>query len=509
MDLALEWVKKAVGLCASFDRTTKKELEAEFNKLEKEYRSFSDTAREKIRHILRSQFINEDLIYVFSFFVQYMDIDDFRNDVLDCLIRSNYDCYTNSMLEAQVIVKVPGFYEKKRQLHRRNVIQLRDVLGINYSYLNKEQRNNKRIVIITEQILNYKHAPTKAVLECAVAMKKMGYEVMVFVCPCDMVLGQEVWYEAVGFNCVTDLTNQQFRIEHNGEIIDAYQVNMNEEGLFHYKKMIELIYEFKPLFVYSMGMFNPIGDVVQSFITTVSRKYSLGLPVSEADIIVEIKGEAQCDDIKYIDSHQKVYEEKSGVAYFDISDNMVSRAELGLPEDKFLISIVGNRLDTEIDEVFIGVMEEISKRVDNVGFVIIGQVSTLKEQFEKSTIANKIFCLGYCEDVMSVYRTLDLYVNPRRTGGGYSSLMALIMQIPVVTLPDCDVAFNAGDDFVVDDYELMIEQVVKYYTDKEYYKNQKDKTKRFAEANSKERAEEALEKKLKALIKYVEENSYE
>ena len=369
-----------------------------------------------------------------------------------------------------------------------------------------EARNKNRIVIITEQILGINHAPTKAVLDTAVAIKKLNYEVMIFICPSDINIGSDLWYDAMSLNCIQEVRNQYFVLGHKGIDLEAYQINMDDEGLNHYRKMLDFIYEYKPLFVFSMGMFNPIGDVAQSFITTVARKFSLGLPVSEADVILEIKGETSCDDLKFLGDNQKLYEEKSGVNYFEIYDNKVTRSELNIPEDKFLITVVGNRLDEEINDEFIDVMESVGDQLFNVGFAIIGNVSIAKERIDKSKIADKVYYLGYCNDIMSVYPNMDLYVNPRRTGGGYSSVMALIMGVPVVTLPDCDVAYNAGDDFVVDNYNKMIEQICRYYNDKEYYSSQRSLTKKFAEDNSQEHIEKDLNAKVEALIKFVENN---
>lgn len=506
MDKVIDWIKKSVGVCASFDTYADNSLQDEFKKLEKEYVQFSQEEKNKANHILISQFDISDLTYILSFFVKYMNISEFEDKVLDCLISTDYDCYTNSMLELQVVVGISGFYEKKRQLHRKNVEKYVSTLQSQYPYIEMKARNKNRIVIITEQILGINHAPTKAVLDTAVAMKKMNYEVMIFVCPSDINIGEGLWHDSISLNCIQDVRNQYFVLGHKGVDLEVYQINMDDEGLNHYKKMLDFIYEYKPLFVYSMGMFNPIGDVPQRFITTVARKYSLGLPVSDADVIVEIKGETSCQDIKHLSEKQKLYEEKSGVNYFEISDNKVTRSELNLPEDKFLITVVGNRLDEEIRDEFISVMEKIGEDISNVGFVVIGKVSKAKERIDKSKIADKVYYLGYCDDIMSIYPTMDLYVNPERKGGGFSSVMALIMGVPVVTLPDCDVAYNVGEDFVVNDYEQMIEQICRYYNDKEYYSVQKSLTKKFADENSVEAAEKSLETRIKNLITYVEDN---
>ena len=77
--------------------------------------------------------------------------------------------------------------------------------------------------------------------------------------------------------------------------------------------------------------------------------------------------------------------------------------------------------------------------------------------------------MGYQEDVLAVNECCDVYLNPRRIGGGTSGAAALYKGLPVVTLNYGDVGVGAGEDFHVKDYEDMYHQVVRYSKDKEYY----------------------------------------
>lgn len=85
---------------------------------------------------------------------------------------------------------------------------------------------------------------------------------------------------------------------------------------------------------------------------------------------------------------------------------------------------------------------------------------------------------------MQVYRVTDLYLNPERAGGGFSSVMALMAGIPVLTLPDCDVARMAGEAFTVPDYEAMADAAAAYVSDTEFYQRQAEKANETKEQNS-------------------------
>ena len=70
--------------------------------------------------------------------------------------------------------------------------------------------------------------------------------------------------------------------------------------------------------------------------------------------------------------------------------------------------------------------------------------------------------MGYCTDLKGVVGALDLYLNPDRLGGGWSSAIALYAGIPVVTFEKGDVAYNVSEKFVVRDYKEMYEVIRKY-----------------------------------------------
>ena len=184
----------------------------------------------------------------------------------------------------------------------------------------------------------------------------------------------------------------------------------------------------------------------------------------------------------------------------------IEKASLAvIPEEKFLIGVVGNRLDEEIDSEFVNVLENITSDNENVIFIFIGRVNLVKKLLEKLETKNKIIYLGFRKDLMQVYGLLDLYLNPKRIGGGFSSSMALQADLPVVTLPDCDVAFNVGEDFCVDDYDEMVKIVKAYATDKMFYQKMKEKVKENKKRYSEQMLVEYVDEMISKIICCMEE----
>ena len=83
--------------------------------------------------------------------------------------------------------------------------------------------------------------------------------------------------------------------------------------------------------------------------------------------------------------------------------------------------------------------------------------------------------------------------------------MAVVSGIPVVTLPGNDVASNAGERFVVADYDEMVREVCRYVTDEEYYRLQSEAALEYVQKNTAEKQVKDMKKMLDSIIKIMEE----
>ena len=485
-----EWIKTALQLCIDGDDT----IEKKFSNLYFEYNHFSYNQKREVLNFLKEQLEVNDLIYVLSKFCHYMSINEFEEELLVQIYDLDANIFYKSMLEHQICCRIKNHYKNKRLLHKKNVKYFGNIMNLNFNYNSIQSRHKKRIVVITDQILSINHAPTKVVLNFLYTMKKkLGYDVLLFVCPCDYSLPMGIWDEPTVMNSIPEYNKREINIQYRGILIDGYQINMSDSNLKEYSMMFSIINFYNPLFVLSMATHNPVIDVLANYTTVVHMPLSLECPVSESDYLLRLGYTTE--------EQEKIYEECLGenqkqifitdripVIDENISTDveMLSRASLNLPEDKFLIAIVGNRLDTEIDSKFIDFMRNTIKRISNIAFVIIGNVSKLLKHFDQNLLDNTYF-IGYQKNLFEVYKLLDLYINPDRSGGGFSSSIAINAGIPVVCLPNGDVAYNVGKHFVVDTYKEMQEEIYKYVHDQEYYKQKLDYVREQAENNSEEK----------------------
>ena len=64
-------------------------------------------------------------------------------------------------------------------------------------------------------------------------------------------------------------------------------------------------------------------------------------------------------------------------------------------------------------------------------------------------------------DLSTIYKVCDLYINPLRRGGGTSAVEAMYNKLPVVSINYGDVALNTGDEFCVSSYVEMEQTILK------------------------------------------------
>ncbi len=511
MSVQREWLKKGLEICSKDGSLSKEEKKELFMQLEVQYEAFAESERKRILDIINTAFDGNDRIYIYSYFMNYMQAEDFAKGALTAILHAqdNYDFYTGSMLEYQVINRVSGCYAQKRKVHKKNVMKFEKELQMDFQYEQFERRNKNRIVIMTEQMLSNRHAPTKMVLNMMyVLQKQLGYEVMLFICPCDGFLSGDLWHHFYYSNA-SDLHREfAVSIKHRDTEFRGYQVNMRPVNIKEYQMMFEIIHAWNPLIVFGIGVVNPVVDFCARFTTLVMRSASIDCPVSEAQVLLRVKEQSENLEEEYkqeIDRRQvQLFIKGKPPVLTEVSESPYQRQELGLPEDKFLIAIVGNRLDEEINMELVQLMQRIIERLSKAAFILIGQVKKARKYFWEDIFDGHIFYMGYQKDLIGIYSVLDLYMNPKRKGGGYSSVMALSVGIPAISLPDCDVAGHIGEGLTVKDYQEMEETVCRYINDPSFYEEKKQYVQERMKENTDEKMVQYVQNMMNQIIEHLE-----
>ncbi|MCT7496876.1 glycosyltransferase family protein [Aliarcobacter cryaerophilus] len=135
--------------------------------------------------------------------------------------------------------------------------------------------------------------------------------------------------------------------------------------------------------------------------------------------------------------------------------------------DNINIAIVGNRLDIELDIEFFKYLEKAIKIIPNLKFKIIGEQPKL-DLISKKLLKNIEF-ISFISDLENYFiENIDFYLNPKRVGGGHSSMMAIKANIPVITLAYGDVYSTLEKKYFINSFDEIADFIKNYIEDKDF-----------------------------------------
>lgn len=348
----------------------------------------------------------------------------------------------------------------------------------------QQERNQDLVLVITEQILRQQHGPTKIAFDrCKILIEKMNKQVLLINTTEVMSqVGNIPFYNSKAGNYIPEMANQQY-VEWKGTLIPYFQCDYNMPNIEGIKILLDMVQKLKPAYVVAIGGSGVIINLIDKIVPTLTVGLSpsemedaltccqtLSRPLNETDIkILDAIGKTQDSIIKSVFTSS-----------LQPQALHVTREELGLPKDKFIIVVVGYRLDTDIDQQFADMLTEIMR--EDIVIAMIGTFETYDSFIAVNPqLKEKIFLLGKTSDILAWIEVCDLYVNPHRMGGGTSAVEALFMGIPVVTTAYGDVSVNVGEEFQTDSYATMPDLIWRYIDDNEFYQEMSRKAKERAQ----------------------------
>lgn len=403
---------------------------------------------------------------------------------LDLFVASNVCFQLSNIRFRNASLKTP--YVHQRLLQHFLLERYETEYPFPVPFLPYEQRNKKRIVIETDLFKNRLHAPTHIVMEtCRMLMQDMGYEVFLLVNVEWMSWEwmEQFWFIPYRVTCRSDL-NGQFTIDYEGVTIQGYQIQWRREAASEMRQLMQRLYEWKPLCVWHIGENSFRHDYYRNLTTVLSMPCTNGYSVSEAPVLVSYM---QNDSEQLKESMAYINEQKQKMVNIEIiydykeEGKNYKKSDFNIPEDAFVICIVGTRLDDEMSEEFIRMLYELEESTDSLYYLIIGEC--IKEPFLRKD-ERKVQYLGFRQDLLDVIKVSDLFVNPPRKGGGGGACRALSVGVPVVTLPNCDVSSLVGDAFCCQNMNEMKEEILRYQRDPDFYREMQERVQEKNEQNN-------------------------
>lgn len=371
--------------------------------------------------------------------------------------------------------------DKMKVLYSHILDSYKKELDLQSKYICKENRNQNLIFVTVGQFLGLSHGPTKTTLDrCEVLETQMGKRTFI-INTAEMFApgGASVaCYHAIYPGYSDELSNKEI-IEYNGRKYSYFQCEKNMPNLDVIREVTAVVQEEKPYFILNIGGNSILTDVCSQIVPTISLSTvpsNMTTTRGQFQIIGRCITEKDKQIVKELGLPTDHLIQTLFTSSFKKQTHKYRRQDLGMPGDGFIVLMVGGRLGQEIDREFEDLIEELMD--EDIYFAFMGNYSDYDRVCERHPIFNKYgLNLGFQQDALAVNELCDLYLNPKRVGGGTSVAEALYKGLPAVTLDFGDVGLGAGKEFCVTDYDEMKETVIRYKTDRQFYLEKSKKAK--------------------------------
>ncbi|MCR5671750.1 MAG: glycosyltransferase [Butyrivibrio sp.] len=369
----------------------------------------------------------------------------------------------------------------KNRIYQWVLVQYKEVLKELLTTIPAKERKEDFVVVITQQLLEYQHGPTKQALCKSKALMDAGYKVLLINTAEIMPNVSTLRITGKTYSGYIETYLEKDALDWDGVRIPFFQCEHNMPNYEVISQLLKVIRDLKPAFAVSIAS----GTVFEGLLSELIPV--LGIPMSQSDVVIS---GATCQI--HTGNKNKNYEKYLEILGLDDSRIIESefsfslteqkefrtRKELNIDEDAFLMVVAGGRIADELDDKFWDMMRKALKSVEGSKLMVMGNYNRFDEL---SDISEYLIPVGFVNDSQSYFELCDLFINPHRKGGGTGCVEALSKGVPVVTDPYGDVAANAGDVFCVSGYEEFLQVIEKYSRDKEFYKSQSELAKKRAE----------------------------
>ena len=396
-------------------------------------------------------------VFVLSFLVAVSGEARFLRQLQETLARRQFTLRQRHFFYWQLITRhshLRGLPElEPSAVYATLLAQYRRSVNLTGAWIEPADRDADAVVVMTNQLLGRQHAPTADCLDyCHVLQARLGKRVLL-ISTADMPWAPALpYYDANLFNRVEEYSMLS-RLEFRGETFDFYQCRTPMPNLEELRAILSAVRARRPSCVLSLGHSNVTADLCSAFVTVATMPFGTDLPRASSNVFV-LPRCRRPDDAAFMHQWRIADEQIVEAEYtFRLPERTASltRAELGLPADAYVIAIVGNRLGEEVTNAVADDLAALLSTAPQVFLAFAGTFPTFERLAQRHPVfATRSRFLGYQRDMLAVYACCDGYLNPPRYGGGSSAAFALAMGLPVMTAPVGDVANIAGPRFVME-----------------------------------------------------------
>lgn len=464
---------------------------AEYMKNSKEYRRENGAmlVGKTVEYLLENDCNLSDYYYILSFLFQATQDINLYKDFLQSCIDDEYLTMENKHFLYQQCMRI-NFLNTEMvdndvkllmdRLYSEIYNMYLNAIDEKLTYIECENRNQDLVVVLTTQVLNEAHAPTKTLIDRCTVLERVVNKKVFIINTAELMslVGNIPFFMTVQGNYIDQYSNMN-TLPICGYEFNFFQCPNTMPQIPIIREIVDVIRSEKPYFILTIGGNSIVSDICSKIIPTIT----IGTVFSGRAVT---RGQFQAigraindEDREWLALHG--YDEEHIIEslftfVFKEQTHTYTREYIGLPQNRFVVALVGARLGDEVDEKC---TELLLKIIEKGAFITFIGCFENYEQYEEQYPHLKEHCryLGFQDDVLAILEHCDLYINPRRNGGGSSASEALFKGVPVVSMNYGDVSVAVGPEFCVSDWDAMYEKCVRYMEDKEYYQMMSKKAK--------------------------------
>lgn len=362
--------------------------------------------------------------------------------------------------EERLLEKLKSYYIENEKI----VVEKRPIKSKKY-----------KIILYLNQLLSINHSPTKLALDFINRLYKYDESVEL------MIISEDSYTLNKNEIMISDFflapNSSDFKDIHYNYLdnkIDIYYSNTKASFGKRIKDIVEKIKKFNPNIIYSWSNFSVPLSILKDHYTMIYRSMG-GMPINDYSHYILYKSL-----LRDINDHlkQKILGNYSLInlsVTLSNSKKEYKRKDYKIRKKDFVLITVGNRLNVELSKEYIDIIISYLVNQEDIKWIIVG-VKTIDYIVKKykNLIDNKIIFIKYENDLLSLYRICDIYINPIRKGGGISSAMAMKAGLPIVTTKtSSDVVEWYGEENAVDNLKDYIDEINKLRYNLEYFNTKK------------------------------------
>ena len=392
-----------------------------------------------------------------------LDVYDFAEYILDKneTIEDRYSCYNRLNIHLYRGV-TPENYEEainiQKKLYKKLLLESIDKIG----YINciEQENSDERLYIFTNLYFpkSVGHSPSTIVEILNNELKKYFNQVIIVIAnpyhfpyplaPLEYRLFDKT-YSNIENNCVYNYNDISF-VRFGGYVSEALYLEFVNHQKFTSKDKFLLV-----------GHSNIHFDLIKS-----DKK--INIPLSEK--LREFNSASYQIWNDKIGDFKNIFNKRFKII---LASDLTRKTNLEIitknknMNDNINIAIVGNRLDIELDIEFFKYLEKAIKIIPNLKFKIIGEQPKL-DLISKKLLKNIEF-ISFISDLENYFiENIDFYLNPKRVGGGQSSIISIKANIPVITLAYGDVYSAIQKKYFINSFDEIADFIKNYIEDKDF-----------------------------------------